>query len=251
MIPSLFKMVLETDTRVRPQERRACWARGWAASLQRLRPPPGFPASGVHHGALDVRLDQAGLRADGVGRREPLPGSSQSGAAYLDVVTLEEVQVGFALTRVPADQSQEGVEDAGVHHGLAQLHAAHGEALQLLLRSTGAPGEPAGAAGAAHLHLRRTWLSGSRRLTLFSSTCSTISCVHTFPLASSRRSRLTPSSTVTIPSFRSNTKVVRCCSGSEPTRFLTTASTRQHCSAAARPDANANAGCVICCVDCC
>ncbi len=48
------------------------------------------------------------------------------------------------------------------------------------------------------------------RLTLFSSTCSNISWVQTFPLASSRRRRLTPSSTVIIPSLRSNTNVVRC-----------------------------------------
>lgn len=60
------------------------------------------------------------------------------------------------------------------------------------------------------------------RLTLFSSTCSSISWVQTFPLASSRRRRLIPSSTVIIPSLRSNTNVVRCWSQHNSSRQMKT-----------------------------
>lgn len=153
---------------------------------------------------------------------QALLGTSQSEAAYLHLVTLEEVQVGFALTRVLADQSQEGGEDAGVHQGLDQLHAAHREPLQLLLRGASTERVSPGTFWLpVHLCMHATLESGSRRPTLFSSTCSTISCVHTFPLASSSRRRLTPSSTPTIPSLRSSTNVVRCCSRTEPSKGST------------------------------
>ena len=62
--------------------------------------------------------------------------TDQSQAVYLDVVTLEQVQVRFALTRVFTDQSQDGVVAAGVHDGLDVLDRPHGEVLQLVLSDT-------------------------------------------------------------------------------------------------------------------
>lgn len=40
---------------------------------------------------------------------------------YLDVVTLEQVEVRFTLTRLFTHQSQDGVIAAGVHHRLGVL----------------------------------------------------------------------------------------------------------------------------------
>lgn len=60
--------------------------------------------------------------------------SVQSEAAYLDVVTLEQVQVRFALTRLLTHQSQDGVVAAGVHDGLTVLDGGDGEVLQLVLK---------------------------------------------------------------------------------------------------------------------
>lgn len=57
-----------------------------------------------------------------------------SRAGYLDVVTLEEVQVGLALARLFAHQSQDGVVAAGVHHRLTVLDDPDGEILQLVLK---------------------------------------------------------------------------------------------------------------------
>lgn len=44
------------------------------------------------------------------------------------------MEVGFDLTRLFADQSQDGVVAAGVHHGLAVLDRANLEVLQLVLK---------------------------------------------------------------------------------------------------------------------
>lgn len=67
---------------------------------------------------------------------------SDSAEAHLDVVTLEEVQVGLALPRLLAHQGQDGVVAAGVHDGLAVLDGADGEVLQLILnRSRGRRGD--------------------------------------------------------------------------------------------------------------
>ena len=58
---------------------------------------------------------------------------SLSRSLYLDVVTLEEVQVGFALSRLFTHQSQDGVVAAGAHHSLAVLQGPHGKVFQLIL----------------------------------------------------------------------------------------------------------------------
>ena len=66
-----------------------------------------------------------------------LPGDTlkdQSGAGYLDVVALEQVQVCFGLTRLFTHQSQDGVEAAVVHHSLTVLDRPDGEVLQLVLK---------------------------------------------------------------------------------------------------------------------
>lgn len=55
-------------------------------------------------------------------------------AAHLDVITLEKVQVWFSLPRLLTHQRQDGVIIAGVHDGLAVLHCAQWEILQLILR---------------------------------------------------------------------------------------------------------------------
>lgn len=49
------------------------------------------------------------------------------------MVALEEVEVGFVLTRLLADQSQDRVKAAGAADGLAVLDGSYREVLQLLL----------------------------------------------------------------------------------------------------------------------
>lgn len=44
------------------------------------------------------------------------------------------MEIGFGLTWLFADQSQDGVVAAGVHHGLAVLDGADLEVLQLVLK---------------------------------------------------------------------------------------------------------------------
>lgn len=223
MIPSLFRIILETDRQVRPPAEAASRAAWFWASLQSLGPRPHFPAFGVPQGALDVHLDQTGLRGDGVKASasvvpQPIRGCLPSRG-----------HTGRGAGRVCSEPGPCRPEPGGS----GRRRSPSGPGTGARCPPGTSPPVPGGARtelGSAcsctcsvllpvHLHVHATLVSGSRRLTLFSSTCSTSSWVHTFPLASRRRRRLTPSSTLTIPSLRSNTKVVRCYGGSEQTGF--------------------------------
>lgn len=107
------------------------------SSPESLRPLLDLPAFGVTDSTVDVGTDQVGLQAEtGHGgwnlhqgnSRKPIPARR-----YLDVVTLEEVEVRFVLTRLLADESEDGVEAAGTVDGLAVLDGSHREVFQLLL----------------------------------------------------------------------------------------------------------------------
>lgn len=138
---------------------------------------------------------------------------------HLDVITLEEVQVRLALTGFFTHQRQDGVIVTRVHDGLTVLNCTERKVLQLVLRQTTINQKNLHTftlkkshdlTGVCLIWLRYTLVSESMRLTDFSSTCRIMSWVHTFPLASNKRSFLIPSSMVNMASLRSITKVVRC-----------------------------------------
>lgn len=53
------------------------------------------------------------------------------------MVTLEEVEVRFVLTRLFADEGEDGVEAAGTADCLAVLDGSHREVFKLLLEESG------------------------------------------------------------------------------------------------------------------